>query len=1004
MSSNSNERDAYIKKLERENSQLRSALTMAQVWDQAVTDQRFDYIELLESVLALSDVAFTIWDTSSNQRGYISKQLGRVLGYVDIINTPSHVRALIHPEDKLKVLTFWQSKISPDERFEVECRLLHADGQYRWFMVKQQALRWNENNTPRLVVASVTDINPLKIIQVQAEVRRERSEWLRKITSTVFEHGDLAAIQWALGEIAKKFEGNRVYLRMKEQQSDRFTLVAEWYEPGLQPFLDVVPHEHEMMMQLSLSKMLPDNGVLFRDQRDAVTERMREIRRALDTHQAVLVPLVYGQRIQGCLSLMSDHSLPWDSELQQMVVEIAHVISLVFYRKTMADDLLASDLRFQYAVQVSHDGLWDYNILTREHYISPSFYAILGYNQDKEALLLAPSTFFASTLDVNDRPRMRQTISEFFAGSEIYCQIEFRSRHRDGHVVWIVLRAQKVAFDQSGNATRIVGVHTDITAHKKALARLEQAQVEAQQASLTKSEFLARMSHEIRTPMNAILGMAHLALQSDLDEVQAGFVRQIDESAHSLLTIIDDILDFSKIEAGKLELENARVELLPLVTHLANLFTLNVEQKNIDLVFDVATHVPAVFMGDPTRLRQVLINLIANAIKFTDKGGVYISINFDADKKLIVQVSDTGIGIDAAVQKQLFSPFHQADESVTRRFGGTGLGLSISKNLIEMMGGSIRLDSTVGIGSVFTFSVPLTLADSHPPLQLPVERVWIVDRNSHTAIAATHGLQRFSVQSVVLDNVPIAPVFMSSSVIAFPTMMPDVGKTTELMAEGAAPVVILDDRTVSLIELRQVVAQYQQASPSPMFVYVTTLHQRELIAKQILAGVVVCNRPLTPEKLLGILSVGGAAVAENETEEGKDQRWGSLQNKRVLLAEDNVVNQKVASGVLRKRGVDVFIANDGLEALALLHEHGGSFFDAVLMDMEMPRMDGYQATQAIRRDPNLQDICVIAMTAHAMVGDREKCFAAGVDDYISKPIKPALLYEMLATRTEKNSQ
>jgi len=536
--------------------------------------------------------------------------------------------------------------------------------------------------------------------------------------------------------------------------------------------------------------------------------------------------------------------------------------------------------------------------------------------------------------------------------------------------------------DSSGRPDAIGGISLDIT-------DLKRAQHAAESATRAKSEFLANMSHEIRTPMNAILGMSYLALQSGLDPQQSNYVQKVHASAESLLGIINDILDFSKVEAGKLDLEVIPFSLGDVMDNLANTVGLRAQEKRLELLFVEPPGLPAALMGDPSRLGQVLLNLGNNAVKFTERGEVLVSIAVvDRDSssvQLRFEVRDTGIGMTAEQQHRLFEPFSQADAATTRRYGGTGLGLAISRHLVRLMGGEIAVDSEPGRGSRFQFSLRLGLQpEPHAPAPvlrhegLRGARVLIVDDNAAArevlaGMAAALGLQA----DTAADGA-------------------DALRKVALADEHHEPyrLLLLDWQMPGMdgMECARRLAARATRHPTPTVLMLTAFCRDEVqrrLDQQHLAVGALLTKPITPSTLFD------ACIAALDLESFRPTRTGhreaalqrhrtSLNGARVLLVEDNAINRELAVDLLSRAGLVVSVACDGQEALDILARQG---FDCVLMDCQMPVMDGYTATRMLRQQPHLKDVPVIAMTANAMVGDREKVLAAGMNDHIAKPIK-----------------
>ena len=546
--------------------------------------------------------------------------------------------------------------------------------------------------------------------------------------------------------------------------------------------------------------------------------------------------------------------------------------------------------------------------------------------------------------------------------------------------------------DAHGKSYAVGGISLDIT-------DLKQAQHAAEAATRAKSEFLANMSHEIRTPMNAILGMSYLALQSGLNPQQHNYIQKVHASAESLLGIINDILDFSKIEAGKLDMEAIPFNLTDVMDNLASLVGMKAEEKGLELLFVEPPGLPTALVGDPSRLGQVLINLGNNAVKFTERGEVLIAIEVverdNASAQLRFEVRDTGVGMDPDQQERLFQPFSQADASTSRRYGGTGLGLAISRHLVRLMGAELAVDSAPAQGSRFHFSVRFGLQPegSAQPPALPREglrgtRALIVDDNA-------------CAREVLADMTAALGLKADTAVDGL-----DALRQVELADARDEPydLLLLDWKMPGMdgIECARVLSQRaSQRHPTPAVLMLTAFSRGEVqrcLTEQRVAVGALLAKPVTPSTLFDACSEALGLVTHHPTriarrEEALHGHRASLRGARVLLVEDNAINRELALDVLSRAGIVVSVAGNGQEALEMLaRQH----FDGVLMDCQMPVMDGYTATRALRRLPQFQRLPVIAMTANAMVGDRDKVLAAGMNDHVAKPIKLDELFATLA--------
>ena len=708
-------------------------------------------------------------------------------------------------------------------------------------------------------------------------------------------------------------------------------------------------------------------------------------------------PIVFHGKLWGFIGFDNCHSEQLWSEPEEGILRAAGtLVGTAIHKQHVNQALLQSQQRFQNVAEATGEILWTANNQNRITFISERVLPVLGYEPaeliGKEWCLLLPDN------SENIRSHIPQVTSPVF--KEVIIQL----LHKDGTMRWM-RTSGKAVFDLDGNLIEINGTSLDITEMQEANDRLRHANealevanknyalvaakasalaLEAQQANKAKGDFIANMSHEIRTPMNAIMGIMHLVLRTELSEKQRDYLDKIDFASKALLHTINDILDFSKVDSGKLEMEQIPFTVEDIMVRAHDMVHAIATEKNLHLTMDIATPAGIRYRGDPLRLNQVLTNLLTNAIKFTANGTIAMSVHVQEEREgvaiLHFSVQDSGIGISKEHMETLFDAFYQADTTSTRRYGGAGLGLALCKNLVSLMGGEIRCESAPGQGSTFHFTVRLPIMEPSSNTSfggLGELKTLILTPDGAEGALLRELLQSFGCQQVVLA-----------------TSLAVIHSLPKSTGAGEFTLIFISDKIKGSIHETATQLAALQPHVTPI---IMVLAQEESQIEPEGPVHAVLHAPLSQSSLYENIIRSFSSMLEQTDRENEDDRiqqlTQGLTGKRILLAEDNDLNQMVAEELITQHGITLHIANNGAEALRALEHHT---FDLVLMDIQMPEMDGLTAAKTIRKQERFASLPIVAMTAHALYEDRQKSLCAGMNDHITKPINAIELFTCLA--------
>jgi len=842
--------------------------------------------------------------------------------------------ASIHPQDLEGVVHALSDAVATGSGYETEYRTLSAGGEVRWLAGRGQVLLGGEGYDSR-AIGTITDITDRKELEDQLHYATE----------------SLNIAQTAAGIATFDFD----FRRNTRICSDNF-----------RELMGIPPATSLEDLNRTLSRVHPDD---FARVRSAPLEAT-----PADPYYRCEYRVLLDSGAERWIGEKARVSRAFSGEVERITGAVIDISDL---KRTKAA-LGSVEIRLERALRGTQDGLWEIDLLTNVSWYGLRFGEILGYSVEE---LGSSHEQFATLIHPEDRERVALALDNHLEHRAVY-DLEFRVRHKAGHYEWMRARGQaERAAD--GTPLRLAGAMQLVTDRKLAEQASLDAKLAAEAANRAKSSFLANLSHEIRTPMNGVLGMSQILAETSLDSTQREYLDIIRGSAKALLSLINGVLDLSKIEADRLELENVEFDLIHMIYETVAATALQTAGKGIELIVTLEAEVPVMVRADPVRLRQVVLNLLSNAVKFTHEGHISVRVaNCAASNErasLIIEVTDTGIGIPPDRIDRLFKSFSQVDSSTTRHYGGTGLGLSIVKRLAELMGGEVGVRSDVGKGSTFWVRVEVDVVKEQPARQ-PL------------------GLGR---KILIVDDIPAARDSLAAKLNLYQyatVLVGSVDEALQRLAQDSFDLVLADELMpmrggLDLLKALRTDARYARLP----FILLSLFGAEHDTAEREYRPNAVGLKPIRAALLANLVD----QVLTGKTPHAPDiksspQALPTFRGNKILLVEDNPVNQRVAQRTLQNLAAEVTIANNGAEALERIAE---SSFDAVLMDCQMPVMDGFTATRRIREmelGRGAKRLPIIALTANVMSEDREKCLAAGMDAHLGKPIEPAQVIEALS--------
>jgi len=822
--------------------------------------------------------------------------------------------------------------------------------------------------------------------------------WVMETLKYLIKQQDSKSIPRVLSKVGGLLQLREIGLWEWDEFEQKAHLLAQWVDDDVSEsqrgilqqgkWLDVLLTKES----INLRQLMESTPLVLMATDPEITDVTAQLR-AIDIYNTLVIPCAEESGLKGFMTLQRDNPRTWNAQDTKILSGLLGWLFRFIRQHEQLRILADRDTRYQYAMEATNDGLWDWNLRTNKIYFSRSYLRMLGYSY--EALpgdFQTLCDYFVHPDDIDILITEYQSAVDERRES---LQLQFRMLHRDGQVLWVYSKAKFFERDQDGRPTRCVGINTDISEFMRAREELLHAKAQADLANKTKSEFLARVSHEIRTPMNAIIGIGYLMQDTALDEQQQSYLTSINSAADSLLQIINQLLDFSKIESGRVILEYAHFDIEQLFEKISRLFEISALHRSVDIVYNIDADVPRFLRGDASRLSQILSHLINNAFQYSNTNRVYVGVKRRAHDHqhttLEFTVEDHGLGMSAdklaLIQERLVFANHAHDDDKHT------YGLGICSHLVHLMAGTFAIESAINRGCKVTFTA--CFEHSH-----------IGEKNLITTMVDLH-----HVRTLIVDDNTIARTIIASTARSIHLHVDEVdnpGAAIEKIRQAdklGSPYhfVLLDYRmpNMSGLQLTGIIKSDRSLKRKPHVFLISAYHRDEVFGIDPNALLVdeFLSKPVSESRLFDAISEALGRDTSLQSNSEVDNASGAgdelLQSARILVAEDNVVNQQVICGILKKKNMISVVASNGADAIRCI-DCASVPFDAVLMDLEMPEMDGIEATRYIRTQSQQQDVPIVAVTAQAMRGDRDRCLAAGMNGYLSKPVNPELLYSTLA--------